>query len=232
MIPRPLPDSPSLRRLGAAFALLVVPVLPGALTLAAGETAERPAVAAGSSPSAPATAPATAQALCDALLAAMKGGSAMSYSARYALLAPEVERDFDLPLMTRLVVGPPWRELAAPDRAKLVEAFSTYSIATYAQRFKGYSGERFEVDPVTSALPNGDAIVHTKLFTGGAQSAPVQLDYLTRKSGMTWRIIDVYLNGSISELAARRSEYSTVLRQGGASALVSLLQGKSADFAK
>jgi phospholipid transport system substrate-binding protein len=203
-------------------------LLPGAPVFAA------PAAAPSVPPAAPAaaSAAATAQSLCDALLGAMKGGPAMSYAARYALLAPEVERDFDLPLMTRLVVGPPWRELAAPDRAKLVEAFSTYSIATYAQRFKGYSGERFEVDPVTAALPNGDCIVHTKLFTGGPQPTPVQLDYLTRPSGGSWRIIDVYLNGSISELAARRSEYSTVLRQGGAPALVALLQGKSADFAK
>ncbi len=228
----PLLHPHPLRRWRVSLLFLALPALSGARAFGAAETAAAPAGSGAPSPSAPSTAPATAQSLCDALIAAMKGGPAMSYAARYALLAPEVERDFDLPLMTRLVVGPPWRELAAPDRAKLVDAFSTYSIATYAQRFKGYSGERFEVDPVTASLPNGDCIVHTKLFTGGSQSAPVQLDYLTRKSGAGWRIIDVYLNGSISELAARRSEYSTVLRQGGAPALVGLLQGKSADFAR
>jgi len=185
----------------------------------------------GASATAPAKtgAPAVAQSLCDALIGSMKRGAALDFAGRSALLDPEVRRDFDLPFMTRIVVGPPWRELGEADRAKLVDAFSTYSVATYAQRFKDYSGERFEVDPSATPLPNGDCIVHTKLFPGGG--APVQLDYLMRKGAANWRIIDVYLNGSISELAARRSEYSTVLRKGGAAALITLLQDKSAAFA-
>jgi phospholipid transport system substrate-binding protein len=77
-------------------------------------------------------------------------------------------------------------------------------------------------------LANGDCIVHTKLFTGDPE--PVQLDYLMRKSGSRWRIIDVYLSGTISEMAARRSEYSAVLRQGGAPALIDLLTKKAAEF--
>jgi phospholipid transport system substrate-binding protein len=51
-----------------------------------------------------------------------------------------------------------------------------------------------------------------------------------RKSGGNWRIIDVFLSGTISELAARRSEYSTVLREGGAAALVALLRKKADDL--
>jgi phospholipid transport system substrate-binding protein len=174
-------------------------------------------------------APATAQALCDALLTAMKEGKSVDFAARRDHLAPEIKRDLDLAFMTRLVVGPPWRDLSAGDRQQLVEAFGDYSIATYAQRFKGYSGEHFEVDPAPSPLASGDCIVHTKLFTGDPQ--PVQLDYLMRKGGERgWRIIDVYLSGTISEMAARRSEYSTVLRQGGAAALVELLRKKTADL--
>jgi phospholipid transport system substrate-binding protein len=170
----------------------------------------------------------TAEDLSDALLAAMKRGPSLDFAARRDLLTPEIQRDLDLPFMTRIVVGPPWRSLAAGDRQKLVQAFSSYSIATYAQRFKSYSGERFEVDPSPTQMPKGDCIVHTKLFTGDPQ--PVQLDYLMRKSGDRWRIIDVYLNGTISEMAARRSEYSSVLRQGGAPALIDLLRKKSAEF--
>ena len=147
-------------------------------------------------------------------LTAMKRGPALGYAGRRDLLTPEIQGDLDLAFMTRIVVGPPWRSLGPGDRQNLVEAFSAYSIATYAQRFKSYSGERFEVDPSPTVLPSGDCIVHTKLFTSDPQ--PVQLDYLMRKSGDRWRIIDVYLSGTISEMAARRSEYSTVLRQGGA----------------
>jgi phospholipid transport system substrate-binding protein len=166
--------------------------------------------------------------LCDALLASMKQGASLNFAARRDLLSPEIRRDLDLAFMTRIVVGPTWRGLAAPDRQQLVDAFSDFSVATYAERFKSYSGERFDVDPSPSPQANGDSIVHTKLFTGGPD--PVQLDYLLRKTGDQWRIIDVYLNGTISEMAARRSEYSAVLRQGGAPALVDLLKKKVTDL--
>lgn len=169
------------------------------------------------------------QSLCDALIASMKQGAALNFTQRVALLGPEIRRDLDLSLMTRIVVGPPWRAFSPADQQSLIQAFSDYSIATYAQRFKSYSGERFEVDPTASPLPGrGDTVVHTKLFTGDPE--PVQLDYLMRKTGDQWRIIDVFLSGTISELAARRSEYSTTLRQGGASALIDLLNKKTAQL--
>jgi phospholipid transport system substrate-binding protein len=173
-------------------------------------------------------APGTAKELCDALITAMKKGSSLNFAARRDLLAPVIERDYDLAFMTRIVVGSAWRNFSAEDRQKLTEAFSAFSIATYAQRFDSYSGEHFEVDPSPTMLANGDCIVHTKLFTGDPE--PVQLDYLMRKSGSRWRIIDVYLSGTISEMAARRSEYSAVLRQGGAPALIDLLTKKAAEF--
>jgi phospholipid transport system substrate-binding protein len=172
--------------------------------------------------------PATARALCDALTAAMKEGASLNFSARRELLGPEIRRDLDLAFMTRIVVGPTWRSLSQAEHSQLVEAFSDFSIATYAGRFKSYSGERFEVDPSATTLPRGDCIVRTKLFTGDPE--PVELDYLMRASDGRWRIIDVYLNGTISELAARRSEYSTVLREGGAPALVALLRKKAAEL--
>ena len=84
------------------------------------------------------------------------------------------------------------------------------------------------MDPSPTPLPSGDCIVHTKLFTSDPE--PVQLDYLMRKTGDRWQIIDVYLSGTISQVAARRSEYSAVLRQGGAPALIDLLTKKAAEL--
>jgi phospholipid transport system substrate-binding protein len=172
----------------------------------------------------------TAKGLCDALIAAMKQGTTASFADRVKTLGPEIRQDFDLGLMSRIIVGPPWKQLGAGDRQAMVDAFSDYSVANYAQRFKSYSGERFEVDPAASAMANGDCIVSTKLFTGDPQ--PVQLNYLMRLGDGRWRIIDVFLNGTISEMAARRSEYALVLRTGGVPALVDLLRKKTAELAK
>jgi phospholipid transport system substrate-binding protein len=178
---------------------------------------------------APAAPPAaTVQGLCDALISAMQQGPALGFAGRRQLLEPQIRRAIDLPLMTRLVLGPPWRGLAPEVQRQLVDAFSDYSISTYANRFSGYSGEKFIVDPAPTRLESGDVIVHTKLVTKDPD--PVRLDYLMRSSGGTWKIIDVYLSGTISELAARRSEFSAVLRQGGAAALVEMLKKKAAEL--
>jgi phospholipid transport system substrate-binding protein len=131
--------------------------------------------------------------------------------------------------VSRLVVGVPWRSMSPDEQQQILAAFSDYSVAVYAGRFKSYSGERFVVDPATSTLANGDAIAHTKLFPH--DSDPVELDYLERQESGSWRIIDVLLSGTISEMAERRSEYASAVRDGGATALVRLLRDKTAQLA-
>lgn len=170
---------------------------------------------------------ATVQGLCDALISAMEQGPALGFSGRKQLLEPQIRKALNLPFMTRIVIGPTWRTLAPEEQKQLVDAFGDYSISTYANQFSGYSGEKFIVDPATTAS-NGDVIVHTKLVTKDPE--PVRLDYLMRVSDGTWKVIDVYLNGTISQMAARRSEYSSVLRQGGVSALVLLLKKKTSEL--
>jgi len=182
-----------------------------------------PAVAADAGPLA------VPQSLYDALLKVMKQGPALGFAGRVKSLEPELRRDYDLAFMTRLVVGPPWRSMSPEDQQGLVAAFSDYTIATYASRFKEFSGERFTVDPGTSTLPSGDTIVHTKLVPHDGDA--VELDYLLRAQPEGLRIIDVLLNGTVSEMAERRSEYSSTLRDGGAAALIRMLQQKTAALA-
>jgi len=83
---------------------------------------------------------ATPGALYGTLLTVMKGGPTLGFAGRLKILDPELRRDLNLPLMTRLVVGPPWRSLPQDERRRLVDAFSDYSIAVYASRFKDFSG--------------------------------------------------------------------------------------------
>jgi phospholipid transport system substrate-binding protein len=169
------------------------------------------------------------QALYDALVPVMKQGHALGFAGRVKALEPELRRDYDLAFMTRVAVGPPWRSMSPEQQQAMVAAFSDYTIATYASRFNDYSGERFTVDPATSTLPSGDVIVHSKLVPHDGD--PIQLDYLMRNEADGWRIIDVLLSGTVSEMAERRSEYAATLRDGGAAALIHMLQQKTAALA-
>jgi phospholipid transport system substrate-binding protein len=57
---------------------------------------------------------------------------------------------------------------------------------------------------------------------------PIELDYRLRNAEGSWRIIDVFMNGTVSELALRRSEYSSVFKRDGFELLLSSLEEKSA----
>jgi phospholipid transport system substrate-binding protein len=161
------------------------------------------------------------RAFYDALLSVMKQGDKLGIRGRYEKLAPTVRSTFDLAAMTRIAVGPEWNSIPPEQQAALIEHFTQMTIATYANRFDAYSGERFEVEPVAEARNTG-RIVHTKLFPSTGE--PVTLNYLMRGSGDSWSVVDVYLTGTISELATRRSEFGAILKSGGPNALIESLR--------
>lgn len=159
------------------------------------------------------------------LLDVMKNATKLGFRGREEKLAPAIDKTFDLPLMARLSIGPQWQSLPPADQQRLSAAFRQMTIATYANRFDGYSGERFEVLPQV-ADANGGKLVQTKLVKSDGEVIP--LNYLMRESGGTWKVIDVFLKGTVSELATRRSEFTSVLRREGSAGLLRLLEQKTA----
>ncbi len=163
-----------------------------------------------------------------ALLALMRDAGRLGVRGRFARLRPAMEAAFDLPAMARIAVGLPWTRMTPDQQARIVDAFAEWSIATYANRFDGYSGERFVTDGET-ALQRGDRLVRTTLHR--PRGEPVQLNYLLRPSEAGgWRIVDVYLTGTISELASRRSEFTALLREGGPERLTAELRRRTGEL--
>jgi phospholipid transport system substrate-binding protein len=155
-----------------------------------------------------------------ALLNTMKQAKQLGVKGRYDKLAPVLGSTYDLALMSKIAVGQNWNSLSAAEQQGIVVAFTRMTTATYANRFDDFSGEQFEVLE-TADQPNGDKIEKTRIVQSDGEA--VQLNYLMRNTGSGWKIIDVYLNGTISELASRRAEFGAILRSGGPNALVSAL---------
>jgi phospholipid transport system substrate-binding protein len=162
----------------------------------------------------------------DVLLAVMKDAKQLSFDQRYQRLAPTVTQTYNLPLMSRLAVGPGWAQLPPAQQQSLTDAFASYTIAEYANQFDGYSGERFEVNPAPATSANGPIVQSSLVKSNGEK---VALNYLMRQgSDGAWQVIDVYLSGTISQLATRRAEFTSVLQQGGGEALLKLLEQRIA----
>ena len=156
------------------------------------------------------------QSFYDTLIDTMKHGKALGLNGRYEKLKPAVEQAYDLADMTKFVVGPSWSTLSPEDQKALEAAWERMTIASYAKNFDDYGGEKFTVDPTSTAV-GADKRVTSKLVTGN-QTIP--FNYRMRQVGGSWKILDVYLNGSISELATRRSDFGATVSSGGAPALI------------
>ena len=53
------------------------------------------------------------------------------------------------------------------------------------------------------------------------------MNYLMRQNNGDWQIGDIYLTGTISQLATLRSQFSSVLARDGIASLITLLNSKA-----
>ena len=155
------------------------------------------------------------------LLAAMREADELGFEGRLEQIRPTVATLYDFGFMAEKSIGLGWRQLDEPERARLVDAFSRLAIATYAARFDGFNGERFETMGVQQAT-HGTLLVKSQIVRGNGET--VALDYRLRPLDGEWRVIDVFLNGTVSELALRRAEYSGVLKREGFDGLMRALE--------
>jgi phospholipid transport system substrate-binding protein len=157
----------------------------------------------------------------------MKNGETLGYAGRYKELEPVLNQTFDFGEMARVSAGRYWNEMTDAEKRALVEAFTAYSVATYAARFKSYSGQTFEVLGEEPG-PRKSVRVNNQLVRSNGEA--IRIDYLMRENGGALKIVDVYLKTSISELATRRSEFGSVLSKGGVEALVAALKQKAGEM--
>jgi phospholipid transport system substrate-binding protein len=105
----------------------------------------------------------------------------------------------------------------------VTESFGRYISAIYADRFDSYDGQKLQVtgeQPTTAGV-----IVRSQIFK--ASGEPVNVDYMMRRNGDSWLISDIYLNGAISEVATRRSEFAAILKSQGIDGLIAALNRKA-----
>ena len=150
-----------------------------------------------------------------------------SFERRFEALAPAIVASHDLATMARFALGNRWQGLDSAQREQFLATFRRLTIATYADRFDQYHGERF-VQSGQRALSQDQYLVQTSLLP--SDGAQIRLDYLLRQRGGQWKIVNVLADG-VSELAIKRSEYTAFIRDHGFAALVKELQRKISDMA-
>lgn len=176
----------------------------------------------------PASPTATIARLNDALIDVMRNAKTLGYEGRFTRLAPILRETFNFRTMAGISVGRHWRKLNPAQRDRLVASFGDMSIATFAARFDGYSGERFEIVGEEPARRK-TVLVRNRLIKSDGEA--IEINYLLKRSKATWRAVDVYLDAKYSELAIKRSEYSSVIANDGFDGLIRRIETKLAEMA-
>lgn len=167
-------------------------------------------------------------AMQDALLSVWEQSEALSPQQRYQRLEPALQQAFDFQRMIEVATGPAWTRATPAEQEQLKQAFTRYSVATYASRFSEYTGQKFDiVDQRTG--PRGLTLVDTIIVRPAGESVPIT--YVVTTESNPPRIVDVIHKG-VSEMAVRRSDYRSIVTSSGPQVLAQRLEQQAEDLLK
>jgi phospholipid transport system substrate-binding protein len=194
----------------------------------------RSAYADPAAPASPTAAPAatptqTIDALHASLLDVMKNAVALGYAGREQKLRSVIPQYYDVKQMARASLSEAQWKLASEEaQRRYLATFERFMVANYAGRFDGFSGQSFQTLGEVQG-PRNTVIVKSRLIDPTDKN--VDLNYRMRQAGDSWKVVDVYLDGTVSELAVRRSEFVSIVKRENLDALIVALDAKIAKLA-
>jgi phospholipid transport system substrate-binding protein len=207
----------------ARFALVLL------AALAVGSASAQPAAPSGAPAPAEPEPTAAIDALHASLLDVMKNAEALGYAGREQKLRTVIPKYFDVDEMARQSLGgQQWKAASEDAKRRYLETFERFMVANYAGRFDGFSGQSFETLGEVPG-PRDTVIVKSRLLDPTDKN--IDLNYRMHQVGGDWKVIDVYLDGSVSELALRRSEFVSIVKRQNLDALLVALDAKIAKLA-
>ena len=157
------------------------------------------------------------------LLDVMQNAESLGYAGRTEKLTPVIPRHFDVEFMARKAVGRHWKNASDDEKRLYLDAFGRFMVANWAGRLDGYSGQHFET---LGEEPAKFETLLVKTQIVDPNDDDVELSYRLRESPDGWKIIDVYMDGTVSELSLRRAEFSSVAKREGFNSLIQTLEAK------
>ncbi|BCK77634.1 hypothetical protein AA0242T_1043 [Acetobacter aceti NRIC 0242] len=172
------------------------------------------------------------QALNQALDAIQQPNSG-SFAVRTSKLAPVVDQSYDLESVLRSSVGASrYAQLSADDKQKLMAAFREYTVARYLSSFKPGSGAKFILSPEISPYSIASEQKVTTHIGSDENPQGTEIDYVMRQENGSWKIVDVLLEGHISQVVVQRSDFGPTLAASDVNGLITVLNKKVKTFSE
>ena len=137
-----------------------------------------------------------------------------------AMIDDVVKNSYDLEKMGKIIIGVDWKQMDTKTQKEFINVFKRFISVNYFRRFNKINELHFEHQTVTNIK---DKFKLAKVILT-ADNEKFKIDYLLGFKNEKWKIFDVLLDGSISEVATKKSDFKKIIKEEGVSGLVKNLR--------
>ena len=136
------------------------------------------------------------------------------------LIDDVVKNSYDLEKMGKIIIGVDWKQMDTKSQKEFINVFKRFISVNYFRRFNKINELNFEHQTVK--------VIGDKFKLAGviltADNEKLKIDYLLGFKNEKWKIFDVLIDGSISEVATKKSDFKKIIKEEGVSGLVKNLR--------
>ena len=140
-----------------------------------------------------------------------------------ALIDDVIKNSYDLEKMGRMIIGVDWKQMDTNTQKEFINVFKRFISVNYLRRFNKINELSFEHQTVKVIE---DKFKLAKVILT-ADNEKIKIDYLLGFKNEKWKIFDVLLDGSISEIATKKSDFKKIIREEGVGGLLKHLRIKN-----
>ena len=141
-------------------------------------------------------------------------------SKNLALMDDVVKNSYDLEKMGKMIIGVKWKKVEIKMQKEFIDVFKRFISVNYLRRFNKINDLDFEHQSVR--------VIEDKFRLAGviliADNERIKIDYLLGFKNDRWKIFDVLLDGSISEIATKKSDFKKIINEEGLGGLIKNLR--------
>ena len=136
------------------------------------------------------------------------------------LIDDVVKNSYDLEKMGKIIIGVDWKQMDKKSQKEFITVFKRFISVNYFRRFNKINELDFEHQTVTD-IEDKFKLARVTLT---ADNEKFKIDYLLGFKNKKWKIFDVLLDGSISEVATKKSDFKKIIKEEGVNGLVKNLR--------
>ena len=116
---------------------------------------------------------------------------------------------YDVEKMLKMIIGADWKNQENEKKKELIIVFKEYISKNYLKRFSKINDVSFSNEK-KEKISSEFFLVRSNLVV---KKEKISIDYLLSYRDNTWKIFDVLLDGSVSEIATKKSEFRIYIKE-------------------